>query len=106
MRNQLGLAVAALALVAGVGSAQASELEASLAAVGCVACHKMEAPLVGPSYKQVADKYRGVEGAHELLVSKVKNGGSGTWGPLPMAPHPHLSVEQIDPLIAGILAIE
>lgn len=91
----------------GVGSAvNAQELQASLAAVGCVACHKMDAPLVGPSYKQVADKYRGDSAAPALLLSKVKQGGSGTWGPIPMAPHAHLSNEQIQPLIDGILAIE
>ena len=91
----------------GLGSvAKADDLQASLAAVGCVACHKMDAPLVGPSYKQVADKYRGDADAAAMLLTKVKDGGSGTWGPIPMMPHAHLTEQQIEPLIAGILAIE
>ena len=45
------------------------------------------------------------ETAPALLLTKVREGGSGTWGPIPMAPHGHLSEEQIKPLIAGILAI-
>ncbi|MEL0083176.1 MAG: c-type cytochrome [Gammaproteobacteria bacterium] len=106
MLNRM-FSVSLIAGMVALGSpVMADDLESSLAAVGCVACHKMNAPLVGPSYKQVADKYRGQEGAAELLFGKVKNGGSGTWGPIPMAPHPHLSDEQIKPLIAGILAIE
>jgi cytochrome c len=85
--------------------ANADDLESSLAAAGCVACHKVDARLIGPSYKEVAEKYRGDETAAALLLTKVKEGGSGTWGPIPMAPHGHLSEDQIKPLIAGILAI-
>jgi cytochrome c len=87
-------------------AANADDLEVSLAAAGCVACHKMDARLIGPSYKEVADKYRGDETAAELLLLKVKEGGSGTWGPIPTAPPGHLTEEQIKPLIAGILAID
>ncbi|MBL4621167.1 MAG: hypothetical protein JKY89_02095 [Immundisolibacteraceae bacterium] len=89
----------------GIGSAvKADDLQASLSAVGCVACHKMDSPLVGPSYKQVADKYRGDSGAAEMLLAKVKNGGSGTWGPIPIPPHADLNEAQIQPLIDGIVA--
>jgi len=100
----------AVPLVLGMLSAGApviaDDLESSLAAAGCVACHKMDGPLVGPSYKKVADKYRGDPAAAAMLLGKVKNGGSGTWGKIPMAPHPHLTDEQIKPLINGILAIQ
>ncbi|MDF1817861.1 MAG: c-type cytochrome [Immundisolibacteraceae bacterium] len=86
-------------------AANADDLESSLAAAGCVACHRVDVRLIGPSYKEVADKYRGDETAAALLLTKVREGGSGNWGPIPMAPHGHLSEEQIKPLIAGILAI-
>jgi len=86
-------------------AATADDLESSLAGAGCVACHKVDVRLIGPSYKEVADKYRGDETAAALLLTKVKEGGSGTWGPIPMAPHGHLTDDQIKPLIAGILAI-
>ena len=96
-----------LVLLSGVAAPViADDLEASLAAVGCVASHKMDTPLVGPSYKQVADRNRDDPAAPALLLGKVKEGGSGTWGPIPMMAHGHLSDDQIKPLINGILAIE
>lgn len=96
-----------LVLLSGIAAPViADDLEASLAAVGCMACHKMDTPLVGPSYKQVADRYRDDPAAPALLLAKVKEGGSGTWGPIPMMAHGHLSDDQIKPLIDGILAIE
>jgi len=106
MLNRFFSVPLALGMLGASVPVMADDLQSSLAAVGCVACHKMDASLVGPSYKQVADKYRGDPDAAQLLLGKVKKGGSGTWGPVPMAPHPHLTDEQIQPLIAGILAID
>ena len=43
--------------------------------------------LVGPSYKEVAAKYKGDNSAPDMLAKKIIKGGSGNWGPIPMPPH-------------------
>ena len=65
--------------------AQASE--AIVKKARCVACHTVDAKRVGPAYKDVATKYHGDAGAPAKLFDKVRAGGSGNWGEIPMLPH-------------------
>jgi len=51
---------------------------------GCVACHAVDKKLVGPSFKDVADKYKGQKDAAAKLADKVRHGGTGVWGTIPM----------------------
>lgn len=51
---------------------------------GCMACHGVDKKIVGPSYKDVADKYKGQKDAAAKLTEKVRKGGSGAWGTLAM----------------------
>ena len=51
---------------------------------GCVGCHMADRKLVGPSYKEIAVKYRGKPDALAKLTQRVRKGGPGTWGPVPM----------------------
>jgi len=81
--------VAALALSS---SAFASEAIATKA--GCLACHTVDKKLVGPSYKDIAAKYKGQADAPAKLADKVRKGGVGVWGPPPI-PMPPNSVEKI-----------
>ena len=53
----------------------------------CMACHAVDKKVVGPSYKDVAAKYKGDKKAVDTLAAKIKNGGSGTWGPVAMPPN-------------------
>jgi len=53
----------------------------------CQACHAVDKKLVGPSLKDVAAKYAGDKGALDKLEKKVKAGGSGVWGAIPMPPN-------------------
>jgi len=53
----------------------------------CLACHAIDKKLVGPSYDDVAKKYKGDAGAEAKLIAKVKAGGSGVWGQIPMPPN-------------------
>lgn len=53
---------------------------------GCAACHNVDKKLVGPSYKDVAKKHKGEKGAAASLAKKVRQGGSGTYGQIPMPP--------------------
>lgn len=51
---------------------------------GCVACHSVDKKILGPTFKDIAAKYKGQKDAEDVLVKKVKVGGSGVWGPMPM----------------------
>jgi cytochrome c len=57
----------------------------------CMACHAVDKKLVGPSYKDVANKYRGQSDAADKLAKKIRAGGAGVWGPMPMPAQPHVS---------------
>jgi cytochrome c len=69
----------------------------------CSACHAPNAKLVGPSIADIAEKYKGQSGAQEKLMTKVKNGGSGVWGAIPMPPQPQLSDEDRASLVRWVL---
>lgn len=53
----------------------------------CVACHAVDVKRVGPGYREVAEKYQGQADAAAHLFEKVRKGGSGTWGQIPMPPN-------------------
>ena len=61
--------------------------EALMKKDGCTACHAIDKKLVGPAYKDVAAKYRGDKAPRRSWMEKVKKGGSGVWGPVPMPPN-------------------
>ena len=73
-------------------TSNAASLAASLAAVAltqkysCVACHGIENKIVGPGFRDVAKKYTGRADAVDYLTGKIKAGGSGVWGAIPMPP--------------------
>ena len=71
----------------------------------CIACHSVDAKLVGPSLKEVAAKHAGEEGAVELLASHIKNGSSGVWGPIPMPPN-QVTDEEATQLAEWILTLK
>jgi cytochrome c len=80
--------VAAMSIFA-VGEAIASEELAKKS--GCAACHAADKKMVGPSYKDIAAKYKATKSADTMLAGKIKNGSSGVWGAIPMAPTAGLS---------------
>ena len=83
MTQHLALLAAALALVATPALANP---EAAMNKAGCMACHSKDKKLVGPSFKDIAAKYKGQD-ASAKLMDKVRKGGSGVFGPIPMAPN-------------------
>ncbi len=60
--------------------------EESMSKAGCMACHTKDKKLVGPSFQQIAAKYKGQD-AQAGLVQKVRTGGKGVFGPIPMSPN-------------------
>ena len=95
------IAAAAAALLA-AGSAAANEELAKKSA--CLACHTVDKKLVGPAYKDIAAKYKGQKDAEAKLIEKVKKGGSGVWGPIPMPPNTAVSDADIKTLVKWVLA--
>ncbi len=81
--------------------------QALMAKDGCAACHGVDKKIVGPSYQDVAAKYRGDKDALAKLVQKVKAGGSGVWGDVPMPPNGQIvSDSDIKALVSWILTLK
>ena len=87
--------LAALLATVASGSALADPAAAAQKA-GCMACHSMDKKLVGPSFKDIAAKYKGQGDAVAKLSDKVRKGGSGVWGPIPMPPNPEAKIGDAD----------
>ena len=73
---------------------------------GCGACHAVDKKVVGPAYQDVAAKYKGDAGALAKLTQKVKAGGVGVWGPVPMPPNSWVADGDIQALVTWILALK
>ena len=70
---------------------------------GCVACPALDKRVIGPSFREIAARYKADAGAATKLAAKVKEGGAGTWGSIPMPAHPQLATADIDGLVAWVL---
>jgi cytochrome c len=96
------LAATGALLVAGQASANQALAQKS----GCLACHAVDKKVLGPAFKDVAAKYKGDKSAEGKLVAKVKAGGSGVWGPMPMpANSPQVKDEDIKSIVQWILTL-
>lgn len=72
---------------------------------GCMACHNVEGRKVGPSFKDVAAKYKDQD-VQTKLIEKIKTGGRGSWGVLPMPPNAgKLSDEEFKEVVQWITAM-
>jgi cytochrome c len=91
---------------AGATQAKASTAPDQMPArYGCTACHAVDRKVVGPALKDVAAKYRGKD-VEAALVEKVRNGGSGVWGQVPMTPNPQVPEEDLHAMVKWILALK
>jgi cytochrome c len=70
----------------------------------CMACHATDKKMVGPSYHDVAAKYKGQADAVKTLSAKVKAGGKGNWGQVPMPPNANVKDADIETLVKWVLA--
>jgi cytochrome c len=107
---KLFLATLAGAALLAAGTAHAAldnaAAEAMMKKDGCAACHAIDKKIVGPAYQEVAAKYKGDKDAAAKLAKKVKEGGSGVWGPVPMPPNATTPQADIDALVAWILTLK
>lgn len=84
-----------LALAAGFSAGAWANPEAAMNKAGCMACHAKDKKLVGPAFKDIAAKYKGQDVVAKLM-DKVRKGGSGSFGPVPMAPNTPAQINDAD----------
>ena len=82
------LPLAGVAALVAFSNANAATGEELFKSKPCVACHKVDAQLVGPAFTAVAAKHAGDANAVATVASHIKNGSSGVYGPIPMPPNP------------------
>jgi cytochrome c len=80
--------------------------KALIEASDCRTCHKDDAKLIGPAYKEVAAKYPSNEANIKTLAEKIIKGGQGNWGEIPMAGHPNVSQEDAEAMVKYILSMK
>ncbi len=97
-----------LAAFSTLSMAQSAPNGAALAAKhGCLICHNVDNKVVGPAFKAIAEKYSAQKGeASTSLVLKVKNGGAGQWGRVPMPPHPNVPEGELKDIVTWVLELK
>lgn len=101
MKVALTLTATVLALSANVAFASKDLAQK----YGCLSCHQETRKVVGPSYKDVANKYKGDAKAEEHLIHVIKNGGKGVWGNIPMPPQPRVTDADAKAMVQWILSL-
>lgn len=97
---------AAATLIAAVATTPAQANEELAKKYACFSCHAVDKKLVGPSYKDVAAKYRNDKTAEAKLVEKVKKGGAGVWGQTPMPPNASVPDADVKALVKWVLSLK
>ena len=104
MKNSVtGIALACLGALA-AAPASAQDVDAVLTKNNCLACHAVDKKLVGPSYKDIAAKYRGQAGAEKMLAEKILKGSTGVWGQMPMPPNAAVPEADVNAMVKWILS--
>ena len=102
MKRTLIVTLSAAAALLAVAPAHASLDLAK--AKNCTACHAVDKKLIGPAYKDVAAKYATDKDASTKLAKKVREGGVGVWGQIPMPANPQINADEAAALVKWILA--
>jgi cytochrome c len=72
-------------------------------AAACTACHGVSERIVGPGFREISAKYAGDPAASARLAAKLKSGGGGAWGAIPMPPQPQVKDADARALVQWIL---
>jgi cytochrome c len=100
MKHVFALAALGLAVASGPVFAQAELAKQK----NCMACHAIDKKLVGPAYKDVAAKYKGNKDAAAMLAKKIREGGVGVWGQIPMPANPQVNEQEAQSLAKWVLS--
>lgn len=86
-----------LAVVAAFATAQVSQAsEQLMERSGCISCHRVDQKLIGPAFTDVAARYRADSEAAQYLIAKIREGGEGAWGDIPMQPNGEEKISEED----------
>ncbi len=96
--------IATLLSIAVSGAALADQKLAG--SKNCLACHAVGMAVVGPALKDVAKKYAGDKEAAAALATKIREGGGGVWGAVPMPANPQVNEAEAKKLVAWILSLK
>ena len=91
--------------IASCAAAPAWADQALATAKNCMTCHAVDKKLVGPSYKDIAAKYKADKTAADKLAVKIQKGGSGVWGPMPMPANPQVNEADAKKLASWVLSL-
>ena len=94
-------------LVAALGLAASAPALADLALAtskNCMSCHAVDRKILGPSFKEIAARYKDNKGAADILATKIVKGGSGVWGAVPMPANNQVSEADAKKLAAWVLS--
>ena len=92
---------------AATAGAQQPDAKQALALVekhGCASCHQPDQRILGPSYQEIAAKYKGKPEVIKALTIKVIKGGSGVWGQIPMTPNEGIPETELQTMLQWIMA--
>jgi len=89
--------------LAGTPAAPEGEAGRLLAANACLACHAVDKRLIGPGFVEIAARFAGDTDAAAKLATKIRAGGAGAWGPVPMPPHPGISDADLKTIVEWVL---
>jgi cytochrome c len=95
-----------IALIGAFCAAAAQASEDLAKKYACMTCHAVDKKLIGPSYKDVAKKYAADKGAQAKLEDKVKKGGTGVWGQIPMPPNSAVPAADVSALVKWVLSLK
>lgn len=105
MRGPAVGATTAAAAAAVTADAQLAAGKALVEGNDCLRCHGLVRHYVGPSFQQIAGRYRGREDAADYLARKIREGGAGEWGRAIMPRHPHIDAAQSLQMAAWLLSL-
>jgi len=103
--NAARILVAAVVLSV-TGAAAGQSPQDLLQKNGCTACHAIDKKVIGPAYNDVSVKYKGDASAPAKLMTKVKQGGAGVWGSVPMPPNTQVSDADNKAMVTYILGLK
>lgn len=104
LSHALLAAATTLLAASGAHAVDAAAAKALASKSACLACHAVDKKLVGPSYKDVATKHKGEANALDVVAARIKSGGAGNYGPVPMPAQPQLKDDELKLLAGWILA--
>lgn len=102
--SRIVVSAAALLSCAGAFAVDAAAAKALATKSACLACHAVDKKLVGPAYKEVAANHKGQADAVAVVAARIKSGGSGLYGAVPMPPQPALKDDELKLLAEWVLA--